>query len=277
MTTPENPDRPAWGQPPAGGWGAQPGDAADETRSWSEQGAPEEPDGATTRIDRPAPDGSATRIDRPVPDGSATRLEQPGAWNGAPAWGAQPGGRQWGPPPPNLQARPNPQAPAWAQQPPPGGGWGPPAPQPGHRPAPGYPPASGRYPPGPQQWGPQAYPPLPGPPSGRPRRSRVPFVVAGVVVLAVALFLILGLVTPGFLNTTVFDRTQLQAGVQRVLTDSYQITGVGEVTCGDPADGPITVRVDDTFTCTTMIDGAPASIPVRITSSDGGYEVSRPA
>ncbi len=275
MTTPENPDpadRPAWGRPPAGGWGEQPADAAAPSRSWSEQGAPTE-----------QPDGATTRIDRPVSDGSATRLEQPGAWSGPP--GAAP----WGPQQGRLQQSgpPDPQAPAWAQQPPPRG-WGPPPqrrahPQQAHPhrqpPAPGgdrY--AGGRYAGGPQQqWGPNAYPPLPGPPNGPPRRSRVAFVVAGVVVLAVAVFLILGLVTPGFLNTTVFDRTQLQAGVQRVLTDSYQISGVGEVTCGDPADGPITVRVDDTFTCTTTIDGAPATIPVRITDNDGGYEVSRPA
>lgn len=270
MTTPEGPangnpgERPAWGQPPAGGWGEKPADAAAETRSWSEDGAP---------VDPP----------RQQPGGEATRLEQPGAWAGPPnpgqqnqgqqnqgpgGWGPPQGGQPWGGQPPAQ----NTQAPAWAQQPPPGGGWGPPQQQYPGGPYPGGP----QHPAGQPQWGPPGYPSLPGPPSG-PRRSRVPFVVAGVLVLLLGTGALLAFVTPGFLNTTVFDRAALQSGVQRILTADYQYTGVGEVVCGDPAGSPITVRAGDTFTCTTTIDGAPATVPVRITSADGGYEVSRPA
>jgi hypothetical protein len=264
MTTPEGPahgnpaDRPTWGAPPAGGWGEKPSEAA-PTRSWSEEGAP-----------RPDPDGPTSRVTLPEPDGSVTRIEQPGAWGpphdpGPGAWGAQQGG---GPQTGAPQWGPNPQAPAWAQQPPPGGGWGPP-----QQPYPGGPP-----PPGPQpQWGPPGYPPLPGPPSGRPRRSRTPFVIGGLVLVALAVVAFLAFVTPGFAYTTVFDRTQLQAGVQRVLTDDYQYTGVGDVVCGDPAAAPITVRVGAMFTCTTTIDGVPATVPVTVTTADGGYDVSRPS
>lgn len=278
MTTPEGPaqgnpaDRPAWGTPPAGGWGEKPADGA-QTRSWSEEGVPSaDPDGATTRVTQP----------RPEPDGSVTRIEQPGAW-GPPShphpgvWGGQPGGPQHGGGPQGGGPQgggpqpwgPDPQAPSWAQQPPPGGGWGPP-----QQPYPGGPPP---YAGAPQpQWGPPGYPPLPGPPNSRPRRSRTPLVVGGILLAVLAVVAFLAFVAPGFAYTTVFDRTQLQAGVQRVLTDDYQYTGVGEVVCGDPAAAPITVRTGAMFTCTATIDGVPATVPVTVTSDDGGYDVGRP-
>ncbi|WP_300015552.1 DUF4333 domain-containing protein [Pseudonocardia sp.] len=276
MTTPEGPahgnpaDRPAWGTPPAGGWGERPSGAA-QARSWSEDGAPAEPQraesgGATAGTGRPEPDGSVTRIEQPgswgPPNGPAPNGPAPGVWGptgGSPAGGVPP---QWGP---------NPQAPAWAQQPPPSGGWAP-APQ---QPYPGGPQPA--YPGAPHQWGPPGYPPLPGPPSGPPRRSRTPLVVGAVVLAAVALVALLAFVAPGFAYTTVFDRVQLQAGVQRVLVEDYRYSDVGEVVCGDPAAAPITVRTGATFTCTTTIEGVPATVPVTVTSDDGGYDVSRPA
>jgi hypothetical protein len=254
MTTPEGStpggrDQPAWGRPPAGGWGGPARDAdAEQTRSWSESGS----------------------------DPDATRVEQPGAW-GAPQ-GAAPG------------------APAWAQQPPPGGGWnvppgGPYPPQGGYPPQPGGP-YPGAYPPQPgwpggghpggawgggqpgPQWGP-GYPPLPDV-TRPPGRSRLPLVIGAVVVVLLGIGAVLAFVTPGFLNTTVFDQAALQGGVQRVLTDDYGYPAVGEVVCGDPGQGPIRVVEGATFTCTTTIDGAPATVPVRITSGAGDYEVSRP-
>lgn len=290
MTTPEGPphgspgeqdaDRPAWGRPPAGGWGGAAPDPAEQTRSWSESGA----------------------------DPDATRVEQPGVWGGAPRPDApHPGAPQSGA---SQSGAPQPGAPAWAQQPPPAGGWNAPPggyppqpygqqpyPQPPHpggqqpysggqqsfpggQPFPGgqqqYP--GGRPPPwggqpGPQ-WGP-GYPPLPDV-TRPPRRSRLPLIIGAVVALLLGVGAILAFVTPGFLNRTVFDQAALQGGVQRVLTDSYGYPAVGEVLCGDPAQGPIRVVEGDTFTCTTTIDGAPATVPVRITSSTGDYEVSRP-
>lgn len=272
MTTPEGPahgspgeqgaERPEWGRPPAGGWGdptrgAAP-DPAEQTRSWSESGA----------------------------DPDATRLEQPGAWGAPPS------------------AAPGPGTPAWAQQPPPAGGWnvppggGHPPQQGGYpgqqqpyggRPYPGqqppYPGQQQPYPGGPAQqqwaggqqapqWGP-GYPPLPDV-SRAPGRSRTPLIVGAVVVVLLGIGAVLAFVTPGFLISTVFDQAALQSGVQRVLTDDYGYPVVGEVVCGDPAQGPIPVREGDTFTCATTIDGVPATVPVLITSGGGDYEVSRP-
>lgn len=262
MTTPEEQDqggradRPAWGQQPAGGWG----DPGAETRAaWG--GAPPAAEDAT-RVDQPRPSDDATRVDRPQP--GAGRADET---------------RQWAP---------NPQAPGWAQQPPPGGGWaggppqqpqwGPPPQQgggqwgpPGQQPGPWGPP--GQQPPA--QWGP-GYPPLPGAGGPAPRRrSAVPFVIGGVVLALLAIGAILAFVAPGFLRSTVFDQAALQAGVQRVLTDDYRYTGVGEVRCGTSGE-IIRVETGAEFTCSTTIDGAPATIPVRVTSDTGDYEVSRP-
>jgi hypothetical protein len=100
-------------------------------------------------------------------------------------------------------------------------------------------------------------------------------VLAGVAVLALAVFLVLGFVAPGFLRTTVFDQAALQSGVQRVLTDDYRYAGVGEVRCGTAGE-VLEVRTGAQFTCSATIDGAPATIPVRVTSDTGDYEVSRP-
>ncbi|MBW0117944.1 DUF4333 domain-containing protein, partial [Pseudonocardia abyssalis] len=147
---------------------------------------------------------------------------------------------------------------------------------PGPQPYPGQPYPGGPqqgYPQGPQ-WG-QGYPPLPD--VGRaPRRSRVPLVVGAIVVALLVLGAVLAFVSPGFLNTTVFDQAALQTGVQRVLVEDYGYGVVGDVTCGAPGES---IRVSDGagFTCTTTIDGAPATVPVRVTSSTGDYEVSRPA
>lgn len=219
-----------------------------------------------------------------------------------PEWGRPPAGG-WGDP--NRGAPPAPGTPAWAQQPPPTEGWNvppggayPPQQQSGYRgqqppyggrphpgqqppypgqqqPHPGGPPqqqwAGGRQAP---QWGP-GYPPLPDV-SRAPGRSRTPLIVGAGVLVLLGIGAVLAFVTPGFLISTVFDQTALQSGVQRVLTDDYGYPVVGEVVCGDPAQGPIPVREGDTFTCATTIDGVPATVPVRITSGGGDYEVSRP-
>lgn len=310
MTTPEgsphgNPaegaDGSAWGRPPAGGWGDPSRDPGGETRSWSE--------------DAPAPEDERTRADLPREDPDATRLEQPGVWgppSGAgpdeprPAWAQQPPpGGGWNAPPPDGFAQQGGQ-PGWGptQAHPGQGPYGPPQPYPG-RPYPGgpypgqqgpgpypgqpypgaeypgpgqapYPGAGPHWAGGPQapQWG-QGYPPLPDV-SRAPRRSRTPLLVGGVVVALLAVGAVLAFVAPGFLNTTVFDQAALQSGVQRVLVEDYGYPTVGEVTCGDPAQGPIRVTAGASFTCSTTIDGAPAVVPVTITSGGGDYEVSRP-
>ncbi|WP_214405066.1 DUF4333 domain-containing protein [Pseudonocardia lacus] len=124
-----------------------------------------------------------------------------------------------------------------------------------------------------QQWGGGGgYPPLPNAPAQGGGRSKLPFIVAGVVVLVLAAVGVLGFVTPGFFVTKVFDTQAVQAGVQKVLTDEYGLT-VESVTCGQ------NIRVDNgaTFECDATIDGQPQKVPVKVTSADGDYEVGRPA
>ncbi len=273
MTTPEDRDQgaqaPAWGQQPAGGWG----DAGSETRAWG--GAPAAGDEAT-RVDQPRPaDDEATRVDQPRPQpGRADETRQWAPDPQAPAWAQQP-------PPGAGWAGGAPQQPQWGPPPQQGGGqWGPPTQQgwgpPGQQPGPWGPPGQQQPPPQhPAQWGP-GYPPLPGA-GGAPRRrsTKLPLIIGGVVVALLAIGAVLAFVTPGFLRTTVFDQAQLQAGVQRVLTEDYRYTGVGEVRCGTTGE-IIRVETGAEFTCSTTIDGAPATIPVRVTSDTGDYEVSRP-
>lgn len=84
---------------------------------------------------------------------------------------------------------------------------------------------------------------------------------------------VLGFVTPGFFVTRVFDTAAVHAGVERVLTSDYGLQDVSGVTCGER----IEVADGETFTCRATVGGEPVSVPVRITSDDGAYEVGRPS
>lgn len=309
-------DRPEWGRPPAGGWGdpsraagPDPAGAVGPSQAdydpgpgghgprWASEAWGSETGRAETG---PSGSGDVGRPESPGPEAGSTRLDetgwgtgpvQPGPWGPPPpAWGAPP--PRWpnspgpGPQGPNS-AGPGPQGPdapwagaqvpAWAQQPPPGGGWA--GAQQGSGGWSGPPPnADAPYPGGhydARQWGPADYPPLPGA-TRRPERPRTPLIVTGVLVALLAVGAVLAFVAPGFLRPVVFDQAALQTGVQRVLVDSYRITGVGEVLCGDPAQGPIRVRTGDVFTCSTTVGGAPVTVSVTITSGSGDYEVSTP-
>lgn len=309
------PEQPAWGQQPAGGWGdpsrtgaaaagdderpAGPDPRADQ-QTWGSPpqqpgvwgGAPGSawgaPPASSTRSVEPGRSGPQAGqqqwgqgewvAGQPAPGQAAPGQPAPGQWDqgqrelgqGEPAYG-QPGPVWDGPG----------GAPAWAQQPPPGGGWGPPGQVAGGwggQPVPGgwggpQAPWPGRQ--DPQGWDPHGYPPLPPDGAGRPP-SRTPLVVGAGVVALVAVFALLAFVAPGFLRSTVFDQVALQAGVQRVLIESYRIPAVGEVVCGDPAQGPIAVRTGAEFTCTALIDGSPVPVQARITSNSGDFEVVRP-
>lgn len=311
MTTPDGPahgtppEQRAWGQQPAGGWG-------DPSRAGAPTGGDDgRPAGPDPRADQQAwgspPQQPGVWGGAPGSAWGAPPVDpaQPGPPpTGQPQWGQS----EWGHGRPShvqpVHGRPargqwdsgqgepvygqggpgrgGPGgAPAWAQQPPPGGGWaapeqgangwggqpapggwgGPPAPRPGRQDT--------------QGWDPHGYPPLP-PDGAGPPPSRTPLVVGAVVVALVAVFALLAFVAPGFLRSTVFDQVALQAGVQRVLIESYQIPAVGDVVCGDPAQGPIAVRTGDEFSCTALIDGAPVPVQARITSDSGDYEVVRP-
>ena len=106
----------------------------------------------------------------------------------------------------------------------------------------------------------------------RPTRSPARLILAGLVALGIIGFAITAFVTPGFLVTRVFDATAVEAGVQRIMSTEYGIEGNIAVEC------PEGIEVTDgaTFTCTATVDGNALSVPIRVTSADGDYEVGRP-
>jgi hypothetical protein len=98
-----------------------------------------------------------------------------------------------------------------------------------------------------------------------------------VVVLAVAAFLVLGLVTPGFLNTKVFDQNALQGdeGVKKILVDDYKVPDIESVSC--PADQE--VKQGNKFECTVKVGGEDPkelTVQITVTSDDGQYQVALP-
>jgi Domain of unknown function (DUF4333) len=129
----------------------------------------------------------------------------------------------------------------------------------------------GGRPDGQQQWG-AAYPSLPGSPTPGGARGRMPLMIGAATVVVLALVGVLGFVTPGFFNTLVLDATAVQDGVRQVLTQDYGLE-VESVTCPEGT----TVTPEVTFECTAVVDGEQVGVPIRITSTDGNYEVGRPA
>jgi hypothetical protein len=98
-----------------------------------------------------------------------------------------------------------------------------------------------------------------------------------VVVLAVAAFLVLGLVTPGFLNTKVFDQSALQGdeGVKKILVNDYKVENIESVSC--PADQE--VKQGNTFECKVKTGGEDPkdmTVKITVTSDDGQYQVALP-
>lgn len=199
------------------------------------------------------------------------------------------------PPPGNAPGQPSDQ-PVWGRQPP--GGWGQQSPpawdqqqRSPHSPGARSPGQQGRagwnqqfaqqgpgpqflHPPG-QQWPThppgQGYPPLPEP--AAPKKSAMAsWIIIGAVVVILGMVAVLGFVTPAFFVTRVFDKVAVQQGVQRVLTESYGIPAVGSVTCGEN----IEVIVGASFDCEAIVDSETVSVPVRVTSNDGNYEVGMP-
>lgn len=132
-----------------------------------------------------------------------------------------------------------------------------------------------------QPYGAYGQPPssYPGPP--RKKSTAWIWVLTAVVVLAVAAFLVLGFVTPGFLNKKVLDEGALEGdnGVRKVLTakspDGYEIKAdtIDSVDC--PANQE--VKAGNEFDCTAKINGADHTVRIKIVDgSEGRYEVSKP-
>ena len=107
---------------------------------------------------------------------------------------------------------------------------------------------------------------------GRSGRSLL-LVTAGMAAVVLVVVAVLGFVTPGFFVTRVFDTVAVEAGVERVLTSDYGLQDVSGVTCGDR----IEVAEGATFTCRATVGVEQVSVPVRITSDSGAYEVGPPS
>jgi hypothetical protein len=215
-----------------------------------------------------------------TPDGG----DDPQQWGQQPQYGQQPGGayppsgpqqQPYGQPPqypqqPHYPQQPqDPQQPQWGQQPPTYGQ------------QPGYPlqqPPDGAYPPSwPQQQpmygqpGQFNYGQPPGAPTEKKSQKglRTGIGAALVVIAAVA---VLGFVTPGFFLTKVFDNQAMQTDVSKILTQNYQIPGVGNVSC--PAQQAVTDG--NAFDCTVTVAGTPKRVPIKVLGADGRYEVGAP-
>ncbi|WP_278266042.1 DUF4333 domain-containing protein [Nocardia sp. AG03] len=113
-----------------------------------------------------------------------------------------------------------------------------------------------------QQWGQQ-----PPPSGGKSKGLLIGLIVAGVLVVAAVIGLLLVL-----LSSDELDNAAVQDGVARVLKDSYGIADVSDVSCPSGQ----AVEVDATFTCDLKVSGEAKQVTVKITKDDGTYEVGRP-
>lgn len=118
------------------------------------------------------------------------------------------------------------------------------------------------------------------PPAAPPKKksSAWIWIVTAIVVLGVAAFLVLGLVTPGFLNKKVLDESALEGanGVKKILEakdgGGYGIQNVGAVDC--PANQE--VKSGTTFTCTVKVGDKDQLVDIKILDDKGTYEVGQP-
>ena len=164
---------------------------------------------------------------------------------GQPQWGQQPGqgqtpGQQWGQQPGQGQQWGQPQQgqPQWGQQP--GQQWG----------------STGA-----SQWN-----------AGAPQQKSKTGLIVG---LAVAGLVVIGAIIGAVLllgGNDTLDPEAAQAGVEKVLTESYGATDVSDVQCPDGEE----VKAGNSFECTLTVDGQFRSVTVTFTDDEGTYEVSRP-
>ncbi|WP_338761883.1 DUF4333 domain-containing protein [Nocardia vulneris] len=167
-------------------------------------------------------------------------------------WGQQPGQPQWGQQPAQQWSQPG--------QPQPGQQWGQ-QPQDWQQ---GQQPQWGQQP-GQPQWGQQ--PGQQPPQGGKGKGLIIGLVVLGVVVIGAVVALVLVLTAQDKL-----DQAAVQDGVKKVLSDSYGIQDVSDVTCPSGE----AVKVDATFTCDVKVSGEAKKVTIKITKEDGTYEVGRP-
>ncbi|MFD5090129.1 DUF4333 domain-containing protein [Amycolatopsis thailandensis] len=247
-----------------------------------------------------------------TPYGGNDPQQQP-QWGQQPGYGQQPGGAQppsgpqqqpqWGQQPQQDPSQTQQQQPQWGQQPAP---YDPSQQQPGYPQQPGYDPSQtqqqqpqwGQQPqygqqPGYPQSGPQQqpqygqpqqqpgqydygqgqFPGTQGETQDKPKSKKGLFIGIGALVVIIAAVGILGFVTPGWFNTQVFNNTQMQTDVQKLLTETYGIKEISAVTCPSGQE----VKDGVKFTCTATIEGKPQEVPITVKGDSGNYEVSPPA
>ncbi|MBH0779700.1 DUF4333 domain-containing protein [Nocardia bovistercoris] len=163
-------------------------------------------------------------------------------WN-QPQTGGQPQ-QQWG------QSQPQ-----WGQQPQPQWGGQPQQSQPqwGQQPQP--------------QWG-QGQPPAPPSSGGKGKGLFIGLGVLAVLVIGAIIALVVVLTSKDKL-----DQAAVQNGVKKVLTDSYGIQDVADVSCPSGQE----VKINATFECTLKVSGEQKKVNIKITNENGTYEVGRPS
>ncbi|MET9284501.1 DUF4333 domain-containing protein [Nocardia beijingensis] len=175
-------------------------------------------------------------------------------------WGDQ---QQWGQPQQQWGQQPQqPQQPQWGQQPAQGQQqWGQPQQQDwGQQ---GQQPQWGQPQP---QWGaPGQQPPQQG---GKNKGLIIGLSVLGVAVVGAIVALVLVLTAKDQL-----DQAAVQDGVKKVLSDSYGIQDISDVSCPSGQE----VKVDATFECSVKVSGEAKKVTIKITKDDGTYEVGRPS
>lgn len=288
---------PAWGQQPPGGWGSAEsadrtstgGWAPDRNPGWEDRGSTDagwDPDTAARDARRDAgwgADPAATGGWNPEQTGG-WNAEQTGGWNtrdtggweapaaggatrSAPLWGddatgpddgwAVPAGRRAR----RHAADDDPGATAAVPAESPRSRWGaePADPSGGQ---------GGEWEPGEEPWAPRenVRSPRTGP-FGLGLRTWG-LIAAGVVVVAAVL--VTAFLIPGWALTPTMDRTALQNGVNKVLSQDYGLQ-VGAVQCPDE----VAVEVGAEFRCQALVDGEQVEVPGVITSEQGDYQVKR--
>ncbi len=250
--------QPQWGQQPGYGQepgGAQPPSGPQQQPQWGQQ---------------------------PQYDPSQTQQQQPQQQQ--PQWGQQPAPYDPSQQQPGYPQSGPQQQPQWGQQP---QQYDPSQQQYGQQP--GYPQSGPQQQPGYPQTGPQQqqqygqpqqgqydysqFPNAQGDVQEKPKSKKGLFIGIGALVVIIAAVGVLGFVTPGWFNTQVFNNTQMQTDVQKLLTETYQIPNVTGVTCPSGQE----VKDGAKFTCTATIDGKPQEVSITVKGDTGNYEVSPPA
>ena len=129
-----------------------------------------------------------------------------------------------------------------------------------------------------QQWGGQqgygsgqAYQQFPASTAGSGKSSKTPLLIIGGLVIVAVIAVAALLMSMNAKDT--LSQSAAQQGVSKVLTESYGLTDVSDVSCPSGQK----VEKDTTFTCTVLVDGDQREVTVKFTDDDGTYEVGRPS